>query len=213
MTWNGHVSTPGMHCISGQRLTAYISPAAQRYNQFFFARVHSFSSFLPVPSSFSFITVMAGRVFQLLVVGAGLAQIALASPMPAILTLMEPAGVTGTVSASIAGVDSDGATTYILTESAQTATVVAGPARFAFNDGIFDLACEGGDGTARVCTIVPPPDATSTAVFTLPAGTTGLKTMVLDVAAAPTGKPNSAGRRLYTTGLIVVPLSLAALFM
>ncbi|KAJ6563931.1 hypothetical protein B0H19DRAFT_1140045 [Mycena capillaripes] len=155
---------------------------------------------------------MAGRVSQLLVVGGGLAQIALASPMPALLTLLEPAGLTGTVSASIAGVDSHGATTYILTESAQTATVVAGPDHFEFNDGLLDFAC-GVDGTGRVCTIVPPPDATSIAVFTLPTATTGLKTMVLDVA--PTGKPNSAGRKSYS-GLImwsVIPLSLASLLM
>ncbi|KAJ7847715.1 hypothetical protein B0H14DRAFT_2769377, partial [Mycena olivaceomarginata] len=118
-------------------------------------------------------------------VGGGLAQIALASPMPALLTLLEPAGLTATVSASIAGVDSHGATTYILTESAQTATVVAGPDHFEFNDG-FTL-----DGTGRVCTI---------RFFTLPTATTGLKTMVLDVA--PTGKPNSAGRKSYF-GLIV----------
>ncbi|KAJ7800326.1 hypothetical protein B0H14DRAFT_1694505 [Mycena olivaceomarginata] len=133
--------------------------------------------------------------------------------MPALLTLLEPAGLTATVSASIAGVDSHGATTYILTESAQTATVVAGPDHFEFNDGLLvNLAC-GVDGTGRVCTIVPPPDATSTAVFTLPTATTGLKTMVLDVA--PTGKPNSAGRKSYF-GLIVwciIPLSLASLFM
>ncbi|KAJ7281907.1 hypothetical protein C8J57DRAFT_85314 [Mycena rebaudengoi] len=155
---------------------------------------------------------MAGRVFQLLVVGGGLTQIALASPMPALLTLLEPAGLTGTVSASIAGVDSHGATTYILAESAQTATVVAGPDHFEFNNGLLDLACEM-DVTGRVCTVVPPPDATSTFVFTLPTATTGLKTMVLDVA--PTGKPNSTGRKLYS-GLIVwsiIPLSLAALFM
>ncbi|KAF7352196.1 hypothetical protein MVEN_01182900 [Mycena venus] len=91
---------------------------------------------------------MAGRVFQLLVVGGGLAQIALASPMPALLTLLEPAGLTPTVSASIAGVDSHGATTYILTESAQTATVVAGPDHFEFNDGALDLAC-GVEGTGE----------------------------------------------------------------
>ncbi|KAF8134126.1 hypothetical protein K438DRAFT_1787312 [Mycena galopus ATCC 62051] len=155
---------------------------------------------------------MAGHVFQFLMVGTGLAQIGLASPMPALLTLLEPAGLTATVSASIAGVDSHGATTYILGESAQTATVVAGLNHFEFNDGALDLACEV-DATGRVCTIVPPPDATSTAVFTLPTATTGLKTMVLDVA--PTGKPNSAGRKSYS-GLIVrsiIPLSLASLFM
>jgi hypothetical protein len=128
-----------MHCISGREAQSIYKPSVQRVQS---VSLSSRSCFILATSFILFITIMAGRVLQLLVVGGGLTQstlrdfthaqiiigifdsnlVALASPMPALLTLLEPAGLTATVSASIAGVDSHGATTYILTESAQTGT-------------------------------------------------------------------------------------------
>ncbi|KAF7341520.1 hypothetical protein MVEN_01889500 [Mycena venus] len=163
---------------------------------------------------------MAGPLFQFFILATLASRFAIALPTPELLTLSVPIGESVAVSASIAGVDSQGDTTYILTASdptngAATATIVAGSNYISMDavnqhDSVgFNFAC-GLDGTNVACTAPPQPGATSTDVFTV--AQSALDTLVLDVAPTPTGKPNSSKRMSYSiftaSAAIGLPLAL-----
>ncbi|KAJ7909946.1 hypothetical protein B0H13DRAFT_2013261, partial [Mycena leptocephala] len=167
---------------------------------------------------------MAGTISRLLLLAAVAARFATASPTPAFVTLIVPpeydAALTDAESASIAGVDSQGHTTYVVkaTDAAETvtATVVAGPNYFSIAPNGQDpvgLECQlqATDGT---CTLF---NSAQTAVVT----ESSLGKVVLDVPAtgagsaeaAQTGKPNSSQRTSYSLSapFVIMGVSLAYL--
>ncbi|KAJ6561785.1 hypothetical protein B0H19DRAFT_87767 [Mycena capillaripes] len=162
---------------------------------------------------------MAGRVFQLFVL-AVVAHLVTALPSPAFVTLVGAVGERLPQSASIAGVDVQGHTTYAipkLDSSLTTANVVAGPDYFSLDTfnapASFGIMVECGlQGTTHAaCTVQPTyqPAPATTDVFTLSGK---LQTLILDVPsaalAAPSGTPSSARRQGYS---ILVMLSLIGL--
>ncbi|KAF7363252.1 hypothetical protein MVEN_00678300 [Mycena venus] len=151
---------------------------------------------------------MAGGILHLFALTAVVARLATASPTPALVTILAPfQGDPATGSASVAGVDAQGHTTYIFTDSdstgPETATVVAGSDYFSFGAAISSadakLDCGLQGTTGGVCTVFAAPSVSG--VVTLSA--TDLGTVVLDVPT-PTNKPNSAGRQGFS-----VPAALA----
>ncbi|KAJ7854185.1 hypothetical protein B0H14DRAFT_3136640 [Mycena olivaceomarginata] len=160
---------------------------------------------------------MAGGILRLFALTAVVARFAHASPTPAFVTILEPfGGEPETDSASVAGVDTQGHTTYILTTSdsagPETATVVAGSDYFSIDlfdpissvDAKLDCGLQG--TTGGVCTVFAAPSVSG--VVTLSA--TDIGTIVLDVPT-PTNKPNSAGRQRFSVlaALAMIGLPLA----
>ncbi|KAJ7758997.1 hypothetical protein DFH07DRAFT_772331 [Mycena maculata] len=125
---------------------------------------------------------MVGAIFQILTLAIVGAQFSVASPAPAIVTVPDPIGgppESVPVPASIAGVDLQGHTTYVLLGSTETATLVAASDFFSLTEvdaspsatTSVGAAC-GFQSSDAVCTFVDNGAAVATTTVSSPGSMT-----------------------------------------
>ncbi|KAJ7439098.1 hypothetical protein FB451DRAFT_1378065, partial [Mycena latifolia] len=133
---------------------------------------------------------MVATIYQIVALAAFATRFATAAPAPApeLFTIVDPL-VNPTItqlplSASIAGVGSDGQTTYVVTDNFGLGTFVQGADHLSFTVGVDGGECQLG-GSGSICTVVL--DGEPQNQVDAPA-----RTLVIDVAnPAPTESPSA----------------------